>query len=176
MRTSKNRWNAGTMGISSAQETAEETVYDNVYALQTYWAASLDVEQAGDITQALEIHERILAEAGHSYTAYLRAGWLHSRAGGYLRSLEFYGKAARCAPGAVAPLFGAMGCHVAMGDAFNASKVIKAIIDLDALNETASAQLVELCAPADFHSLSPFLHPATDHFNPSEPMAMCGAA
>lgn len=145
--------------LPMAQALAEAAVANSVFTLQSFWTASLEAEEMGDITRALEIHERILDEVGRSYVAYLRAGWLNYQAGGYIKALEFYEKASRRSPGSVAPLFGAMSCYVAMGDPCNTSRVIKAIIDLDGLDKADSARLAELRPTIDFN-LQPSFSPA----------------
>ncbi len=139
-----------------AQAVAEAAVEQSIVALQELWTLSLDAEKAGDVSRALEIHDLILDEAGRSYLAYLRAGWLHYRAGGYVKSLEYYGKAARRSPGSVAPLFGAMGCHVAMGESEEAARLVKAVIDLEGLDKVAAAQKNVPAVPECFHELPPF--------------------
>lgn len=176
MSALNNRWKACSVEFPPAQAVAEDAVEKSVYTLQDFWMASLDAERVGDITHALELLERILDEVGRSYAAYLRAGWLHYQAGGYTKALEFYEKASRCSPGADTPLFGAMGCYVAMGDTYNATRVIKVIIDLDQLGESVSTELAALQDSGDFHVLPPFPLRAFTQHEPLECAAACGAA
>jgi tetratricopeptide (TPR) repeat protein len=140
----------------AVQAVAEAAIERSMAGLQHLWKLSLDAEKVGDFTQALQIHDHILKEAGRSYLAYLRAGWLHYRAGGYLQALEFYGKAARRSPGSVAPLFGAMGCHVALGEAEEAARLVKAVIDLEGLENSPVVQEYTPSLPQHFQELTPF--------------------
>lgn len=144
MRVMNEYQKACSAEFSRVQALAEAAVAKSVGTLQAFWMASIEAEEAGDITRALEIHGRILDEVGRSYVAYLRSGWLHGQAGGYVKSLEYYEKASRRSPGSVAPLFGAMGCYVAMGDSYNASRMVKTIIDLDVMDEATSLQFAAL--------------------------------
>lgn len=159
-----------------AQALAEAAVVDCVASLQVEWVESLAAEQAGDITKALEHHDHILDEVGRSYVAYLRAGWLHYRAGGYNKAIEFYEKAARRSPGSVAPLFGAMGCHVAMGDAHNASKLVQTILSLEEMDDEPPSLLATYHASNNFYSLPAFLDPPSEQVYSQGQLLVSGAA
>lgn len=89
-----------------------------------YASASKCAEELGDYSQALEYHERLMDEAGLSYSTCLRAGWLHFQAGGFRRALDFYKAAAACLPDACEPVLGALDCCVAMGNLNDAEQFL----------------------------------------------------
>lgn len=155
---------------SAAQFLAEVAVADSVHKLEVWWNESLEAERIGDITRALEIHDRILSEVGRSYVAYLRAGWLNAQAGGYRKALEYYEKASRRSPGSVAPLFGAMGCYVAMGDPINASRMVKSIVAIDELSN-----VIPLHAPNNFYAQPPMPYNTVDRSRMGELLSAMGA-
>jgi tetratricopeptide (TPR) repeat protein len=99
-------------------------------SLYELWERSYEAEKAGQLTRALEIHETILSRIGTSYAAYLRAGRLHYRAGGYRRSLSFYVKALLLSPDEAVPRYGMMHCYVAMGDMKAASRILSSVEEL----------------------------------------------
>lgn len=108
------------------------------------WAESLAAETGGDIAKALEIHEQILPHVENSYEASLRAGWLFYRSGKYSDALDHYENAAKLASGALAPLYGALNCQLALGETGRAEKVAKALVAVDEQNYTANLQLAWL--------------------------------
>ena len=144
--------------------------------LREYWQESVDVERVGDFTKALELHEQILAEVVCSYEMCLRAGWLHYQAGGFQQSIYFYDEASRCCPEAIAPLFGAMGCYVAMGDLYHATLLVKAIVELDEVKPYASPRDAVMDATREFHVTPDFMHPSADRFDSYVQLEEVGAA
>lgn len=108
------------------------------------WAKSLEAEADGDYVYALKYHEQLPPKVGASYSAALRAGWLHYMNQDYSAALKHYEKAAGLSSGALAPLYGAMNCHVALKDNARATRVAKAILVIDELNYTANKQLAAI--------------------------------
>lgn len=109
------------------------------------WTKSVKAEADGDYAVALKIHLKILPMVGTSYAASLRAGWLCYLNEDYQHALNCYQKAASLSAGALAPLYGAMNCHLAEQRTKQAVKVAKAILVIDALNYTANKQLAMIC-------------------------------
>lgn len=139
MRTTRKHFTMQVLAVSiaAASYAAESSV-------SGLWAKSLEAESDGDYVYALEYHSRILPMIGKSYTASLRAGWLHYMNADYSTALTNYEKAAGLSSGALAPLYGAMNCHVALEDNQRAAKVAKAILVIDELSYTANKQLAAI--------------------------------
>ncbi len=108
------------------------------------WVKSLSAETDGDYVSALEIHKEIMPGCGKSYLPNLRAGWLLYLNEDYSNALKYYEKAASQSSGALAPLYGALNCQVALAESGKVVKVAKAILVLDENNYTANAQLAAL--------------------------------
>ena len=124
--------------IAAASLTHAET------SVSDLWAKSLEAEADGDYVYALKYHGQLLPKVGKSYSAALRSGWLHYMNEQYLTALMHYEKASGFSSGALAPLYGAMNCHVALKDNARAAKVAKAILVIDELNYTANKQLAAI--------------------------------
>jgi len=120
------------MDVSEEQELMAAAVAGDVEFLHELWRESYEAELAGGITRALALHEKILSRIGTSYAAYLRAGRLHYRAGGYKRSLSFYMKALLLSPSEDAPLCGMLNCYVAMGDRESAARASRSLHSTEA--------------------------------------------
>jgi tetratricopeptide (TPR) repeat protein len=146
-----------TMPLRNAHNFSPDETVSVILILREYWQESIDLEQIGDFTKALELHEQILAEVGCSYEAYLRAGWLHYQAGGYPQAIQFFDIASENFPEAVAPRFGAMGCYVAMADSYHAARMVKAIIELDGVKSYATPRDAVIDAAHEFHMVPDFL-------------------
>lgn len=105
------------------------------------WTKSLTAETDGDYMYALEVHQTILPKLRTSYVASLRAGWLYYMNKDYGNALKSYERAAGQSSGALAPLYGAMNCHLAEQRTDKVVKVAKSILVIDELNYTATKQL-----------------------------------
>lgn len=154
-------------GISVAQ--AEDSIQD-------LWTASLKAEQNNDLSEALELHERILPMVGRSYAAYLREGWLLYSSGGYKQALVYYEKASGISSGALSPLYGAMNSHVALNNTDKAVRVAKAILVIDELNYTANLQLASLYYQAEKFSLAASYYRKLNRLYPEDLAVVSGLA
>jgi tetratricopeptide (TPR) repeat protein len=105
------------------------------------WVKSLAAEADGDNVNALELHEQLLPEVDRVYSANLRAGWLYYMNENYSAALKYYEEAACQSRGALAPLYGALNCQLALGQTNRAMRVARAILVIDDLNYTANSQL-----------------------------------
>jgi len=140
------------------------------------WAKSLAAETDGDYVHALENHNKILPLVGKSYLASLRAGWLYYRNEDYSRALSFYERAAGQSSGALAPLYGALNCHVAEQHAAKTVKVAKAILVIDELNYTANSQLAAVYYQEDKFSLAAAYYRKLNRLYPEDLAVASGLA
>lgn len=140
------------------------------------WAESLKAETAGDYRQALKVHQQLLPMVGTAYAANLRAGWLYYLNQDFDHALMCYEQAAGLSTGALAPLFGAMNCHLAAHRTEQGIKVAKAILVIDDLNYTANKQLAVLSYEAKNFSLAAAYYHKLNRLYPEDPAVASGLA
>lgn len=100
---------------------------------------SLEMENKGDLSSALDETLKILVMEERNYPANLRAGWLYYRLGNYPRSAAKYRKAHTLARSAVEPLAGLLLPLVASKRWKEAITVAKEALSVDQQNYTANS-------------------------------------
>jgi len=100
---------------------------------------SLEMENKGDLSSALDEALKILVMEERNYPATLRAGWLYYRLGNYPRSAAKYRKARALSPRAVEPLAGLLLPLVASKRWKEAITVARRALSVDKQNYTANS-------------------------------------
>ena len=119
----------GTLNSIRAQESAQQDVFNNSYAL----------EYKGEYLKAAEAFKKGYDEK--SYETNMRAGWLHYEAALYTESLNYYKKAIALKPYSIEAKFGYIYPAAALGNMDQVVAQYNSILEIDPQNTTANYQM-----------------------------------
>ena len=128
----------------SSGTTGTFTSHADPASLARHWADSVQAESSGNYDAAIQHLEAFGQEGGDAFMTRLRAGWLNSQKGEYLKSIEAYGAASKLQPTSITALLGALAAAQGMNDAGRIERAAEALLRVEPTNYKGEMALATL--------------------------------